>query len=90
MKMGVRGLVKPRGFGSGSALSSLSTTDLPPPPLPPPGETPGPSPERELSGAGRKITHRPPRGGKLEPLTTCQKGGRGVTAEPRPCRLPCR
>uniref|UniRef100_A0A8C3K3W0 Uncharacterized protein n=1 Tax=Calidris pygmaea TaxID=425635 RepID=A0A8C3K3W0_9CHAR len=51
----------------GSALSSLSDTDLPPPPLPPPGETPGPSLERELSGAERKVTHRPHRRGRLEP-----------------------
>ncbi|KAM6234885.1 roundabout homolog 3 [Spheniscus humboldti] len=41
--------------------------DLPPPPLPPPGETPGPSPERELSGAERKVTHRPPRGDEVVP-----------------------
>ncbi|XP_059685521.1 roundabout homolog 3 [Gavia stellata] len=41
--------------------------DLPPPPLPPPGETPGPSPERESSGAERKVTHRPPRGDEVIP-----------------------
>ncbi|XP_054079254.1 roundabout homolog 3 [Rissa tridactyla] len=41
--------------------------DLPPPPLPPPGETPGPLPEREASGAERKVTHRPPRGDEVVP-----------------------
>ncbi|KAM6191116.1 roundabout homolog 3 [Sarcoramphus papa] len=49
------------------ALSSCSAADLPPPPLPPPGETPGPSPEREPSGAERKVTHRPPRGDEVVP-----------------------
>ncbi|KAM9255737.1 LOW QUALITY PROTEIN: roundabout homolog 3 [Cariama cristata] len=43
--------------------------DLPPPPLPPPGETPGPSPEREVSGAERKVTHRPPRGEEIVPYS---------------------
>lgn len=62
----------PHGGGGGVHLGvhpsppSLSAADLPPPPLPPPGETPGPSPEREPSGVERKVTHRPPRGGKLE------------------------
>ncbi|KAM9217008.1 roundabout homolog 3 [Leptosomus discolor] len=41
--------------------------DLPPPPLPPPGETPGPSPEREPSGAERKVTHHPRRGDEVVP-----------------------
>ncbi|XP_042656481.1 roundabout homolog 3 [Tyto alba] len=41
--------------------------DLPPPPLPPPGESPGPSLEREPSGAERKVTHRPPRGDEVVP-----------------------
>ncbi|KAM6043177.1 roundabout homolog 3 isoform 3-T3 [Chlamydotis macqueenii] len=39
--------------------------DLPPPPLPPPSETPGPSPEQELSGAERKAAHRLPRSDKV-------------------------
>ncbi|XP_031989513.1 roundabout homolog 3 isoform X2 [Corvus moneduloides] len=43
--------------------------DLPPPPLPPPGETPGPSPELEPSGAERRVTHRPPRGDEVIPYS---------------------
>ncbi|KAM6400271.1 roundabout homolog 3 [Rhynochetos jubatus] len=43
--------------------------DLPPPPLPPPGEMPGPSPERELSRAERKVTHRPPHGDEVVPYS---------------------
>ncbi|XP_017664939.1 PREDICTED: roundabout homolog 3 [Lepidothrix coronata] len=45
------------------------TGDLPPPPLPPPGETRGPSPEREPSGAERRVAHRPPRGDELVPYS---------------------
>ncbi|XP_074891107.1 roundabout homolog 3 [Buteo buteo] len=41
--------------------------DLPPPPLPPPGETPVPLPEREPSGAERKVTHRPARSDEVVP-----------------------
>ncbi|XP_068028053.1 roundabout homolog 3 [Anomalospiza imberbis] len=52
-----------------SALSSLSAADLPPPPLPPPGETPGPCPELEPSGAERRVTHRPPRGDEVTPYS---------------------
>ncbi|XP_053819431.1 roundabout homolog 3 [Vidua chalybeata] len=43
--------------------------DLPPPPLPPPGETPGPCPELEPSGAERRVTHRPPRGDEVTPYS---------------------
>ncbi|XP_066059395.1 roundabout homolog 3 [Chamaea fasciata] len=43
--------------------------DLPPPPLPPPGETPGPSPELEPSGAERRVTQRPPRGDEVTPYS---------------------
>ncbi|XP_077644203.1 roundabout homolog 3-like [Lonchura striata] len=43
--------------------------ELPPPPLPPPGETPGPCPELEPSGAERRVAHRPPRGDEVTPYS---------------------
>lgn len=64
-----------------SAPSSLSAAELPPPPLPPPGETPGPCPELEPSGAERRVTHRPPRGGKPQHRPRDERSG-GVTASP--------
>lgn len=67
-----QGLAEAQGS---SALSSLSVTDLPPPPLPPPGETPGPWPELEPSGAERRAGPRPPRG-KAEPPRARHEGWR--------------
>ncbi|KAL2295859.1 hypothetical protein Nmel_017384 [Mimus melanotis] len=63
------------------------TGDLPPPPLPPPGETPGPCPELEPSGAERRVTPRPPRGGKAPPPTASATKGLRVSP-PSPNRVP--
>ncbi|XP_014744231.1 PREDICTED: roundabout homolog 3 [Sturnus vulgaris] len=63
------------------------TGDLPPPPLPPPGETPGPCAELEPSGAERRVTPRPPRGGKAQPPTDCATKGLGLSP-PSPNLVP--